>query len=458
VLYSGFVQDPNMKQSRYNIWADAGDGDCFLFNGISGGLKRLSKKEKQDVEEFTAGTPVDCSPKLLEDLILGRMLIPDDADELEILSALYQRSRHNTSRFSLTMVTSLGCNFDCPYCFEAKHPSIMDDEVQEAVLCVLEDQLPKISSFEVNWFGGEPLVGKKPLLAIADQFIEKCDAAGVEYGSSMTTNGYLLTEGTCLELKQRRLGSVQVGLDGPPDIHDKMRPLADGKGSFWRIVENLHYAIDHFMVGVRVNIGTQNFDQVEDLFMILAEEGFGQKLSVYPGQLVGVSNAAAPSSSYHSCFGHRQFASVEQRFLDLAIQYGLAEPKLPGPSGAPCTAVRANELVVGSKGELYKCWESVGNPSDVIGDIRHYTELNGRMERWLKYDPFHNQECRNCIALPVCMGGCAHHGMNALLYDNRCHTFKHTYEEQIVKYARAATSGFVPLKSVSAQRMTMDTR
>jgi uncharacterized protein len=435
-----------------------GDGDSYLFNGVSGGLKRLSQEERRAVAAFTAGLPVECSPKLLEDLVLGRMIVPEDADELQILSAKYQRSRHDTSHFSLTLVTSLGCNLDCPYCFEAKHPSIMDGEVQEALLRVLEDQLPKISRFEANWFGGEPLVGKKPLLALADQFIEKCDAAGVEYGSHMTTNGYLLSERTCEELKQRRLDSVQVGLDGPPDIHDKMRPLADGKGSFWKIVENLHHAVDHFTVSVRVNVGTQNFDRVEELFEILVEEGFAQRLNVYPGQLVGVYNAAAPSSTYRSCFGHRQFATVEQHFLDLAMQYGLAQPGLPGPSSTPCTAVRANELVVGSKGELYKCWESVGNPSDVIGDIRQYTELNGRLERWLKYDPFQNQECRTCVALPVCMGGCAHHGMNPLLYDNRCHTFKHTYEEQIVKYARAAASGFVPLMAVAGQRLTMDTR
>jgi hypothetical protein len=48
--------------------------------------------------------------------------------------------------------------------------------------------------------------------------------------------------------------------------------------------------------------------------------------------------------------------------------------------------------------------------------------------------------------------------MSALLYENRCHTFRHTYEQQVVKYAKAATSGFVPLQSVSSRRMTMDTR
>ena len=446
-----------MKQSRYNIWADAEDGGSYLFNGISGGLKHLSGEEREAVEAFTTGALVDCSVKLLEDLVRGRMLIPDDADELKMLSERYNQSRYNTSHFGVTLITSLGCNFDCPYCFEAKHPSIMDDEVQEAILTVLEDQLPKIASFGVNWFGGEPLVGKKPLLALSDRFIEKCDAAGVEYSAQMTTNGYLLTEQTCVELKQRRLGSVQVGLDGPEDIHDRMRPLASGAGSFRRIMENLHYAVEHFDIHVRVNISAENFDRVEELFIALKEEGFAGKLSVYPGQLVGVHNVAAPSSTYHGCFGHRQFAVAEQRFIDLAIQYGLASVTLPEATATPCTAVRSNELVIGSKGELYKCWESVGG-SDVIGNIRNYRELNGRLERWLKYDPFQNEECRSCVALPVCMGGCAHHGMSALLFDNRCHTFRHTYKEQVVKYAKAARSGFVPLQSVSSRRMTMDTR
>ncbi len=219
-----------MKQSRYNIWADAEDGGSYLFNGISGGLKHLSGDERKAVEAFTRGAYVECSAKLLEDLVRGRMLIPDDTDELKTLSEQYNRSRYDTSHFGVTLITSLGCNFDCPYCFEAKHPSIMDDEVQEAILAVLDDQLPRITSFGVSWFGGEPLVGKKPLLALSDRFIAKCDAAGVEYSAQMTTNGYLLTQETCVELKQRRVTSVQVGLDGPADVHDRMRPLANGAG------------------------------------------------------------------------------------------------------------------------------------------------------------------------------------------------------------------------------------
>ncbi len=99
-----------------------------------------------------------------------------------------------------------------------------------------------------------------------------------------------------------------------------------------------------------------------------------------------------------------------------------------------------NELVIGSHGELYKCWNSVGNSREVIGHIRDHKNLNGRLAKWLAYDPFSNDECRSCIALPVCMGGCAHHAFDKLQHENRCGTFCHTYREQVREYVDFAES------------------
>jgi uncharacterized protein len=121
--------------------------------------------------------------------------------------------------------------------------------------------------------------------------------------------------------------------------------------------------------------------------------------------------------------------------------------------------VRANELVVGSKGEVYKCWESVGNPQEVIGHIRDYENPNGRLEKWLKYDPLANSECRSCIALPVCMGGCARHAMDVLQYDNRCGTFRHNYRDKVLAFVEAAdhasSNNFLPLTQLAT---AMETR
>jgi uncharacterized protein len=100
--------------------------------------------------------------------------------------------------------------------------------------------------------------------------------------------------------------------------------------------------------------------------------------------------------------------------------------------------MRANELVVGAGGELYKCWESVGDPQEVIGHISSWRDPNDRILKWLTYDPFTDEECRSCPALPVCMGGCAHHAMQAKLRDSRCSTFRYTQVEQVDEYVSAA--------------------
>ena len=195
-----------VKESRYNIWVEHKNA-VYVFNGISGALLRVPKDDYHSLRKFLSdGGKSNCSPKLLEQMAYGYMLIPDNFDELSSLSSLYNASRWDTSTFGLTIVTSLGCNFDCPYCFEAKHPSVMDDNIQRAVLNVLDDQISNgIKGFYVTWFGGEPLVGKKSLLSLSDAFIEHCQRRHIDYTASIVTNGYLLDEKTCAELRDRKV-------------------------------------------------------------------------------------------------------------------------------------------------------------------------------------------------------------------------------------------------------------
>jgi uncharacterized protein len=450
-----------VKESRYNVWIERGNA-AYVFNGASGALLRVPALEREGLANFLSGDEhAHCPPRLLRDLALGRMLVPDRGDEVEVLARRYEASRSNTSHFALTIVTSLGCNFDCPYCFESKHPSILDPDVEQAVLEVLDDQLPNIRTFHVTWFGGEPLVGKRPLLALSEAFLARCSRADVAYSADIITNGFLLDEQTCVELRDRNVRAAQVSLDGPPEIHDRMRPLAGGKSSFWGIVQNLHHAVNYLDVGIRMNVDAENFGHARELLEILRAEGLAGRLQIYIGQLVGMADGAgAPSATYGGhCFTNRAFAQAELEFAELAARYGFAQASLPAPVGAPCTAVRANELVVGSEGELYKCWDSVGNRLEVVGHIRDYQNPNGRLRKWLKYDPFRDAECRGCLALPVCMGGCAHHAMDLTQYENRCGTFRHTYRERVLAFVESAeTRGTEGLMLAQTTLPRMETR
>ncbi len=428
-----------MKQSAYNVWIERSSG-AYVYNGISGSLLKIDAGNHAALRAYLDRGSMDCPPSLLEQLVRGRMLIADDVDELEALRQRRNASQSDTRHLGLTLITSLGCNFDCPYCFEAKFPSVMNNPVQAAVLRLVDDQIPKIDQLTVTWFGGEPLVGKRVINRLSKAFIERCDQAQIGYDASIVTNGYLLTEDACQELRDAKVASAQVTIDGPPEVHDRMRPLVNGLGTFWQIVKNLHHAVKYMSVNVRVNIDTKNVGETEKLLQILVAEGLAGKLGVNLGHLVGGTDShAGPSASYKpACLTNAEFAHAEVEFNRIADRYGFGTAGLPAPTGAPCTAVRANELVVGSKGELYKCWESVGDAREVIGHIDDYENLNSRTGKWLKYNPFEIDECRSCIALPVCMGGCAQHAMDKIQYHNRCGTFRHTFREQVHDFVEHA--------------------
>ena len=113
-----------MKESRYNIWVDDGT-QSYVYNGFSGKVAAVPTAQREPIARFLAGddaAPAD--PALLHALVDGQMIIADGFDELSLLRRRYALTRRNADRFHLTVVTSLGCNFDCPYCFEAKHPSL----------------------------------------------------------------------------------------------------------------------------------------------------------------------------------------------------------------------------------------------------------------------------------------------------------------------------------------------
>ncbi len=400
----------------------------------------LSADEWAATRAFLAGSESFPAVELLRDLTLGRMLVEDDLDEVGLLERRYRAGTGGRTSFALTIVTSLGCNFDCPYCYQVKPRAILDDETVALLVDVLDEQLPTITQFAVTWFGGEPLLATERIDDLSHAFIERCDAAGVAYSANIVTNGYLLTRDVAQRLRDARVGSAQITLDGPAEIHDLMRPLRSGRGTFDVILDNVVACADLIPIAIRVNLDTANAGHYQRLLDQLVERGLAGRITVYPGRIVAYDEGiGAPSESYQpQCLTLPQFATVEREFRAAARERGLASAQLPQPVPSPCTAVRANELVVGANGELYKCWDSVGNDEEVIGHLRSWKDPNDRVLKWLHYDPFTDEGCRSCIALPTCMGGCAHHAMLDRAGDSKCSTFRTTYRQQVEDYAASA--------------------
>jgi uncharacterized protein len=422
-----------MRESRYNVWVEDGP-EAHVYNGFSGRLVAVPTGQREPIRRFLDGdddAPVDAD--LIRTLVGAHVLIADSSDELDLLRRRYEATRRNPDRFRLTIVTSLGCNFDCPYCFEAKHPELLTGAVQERLLRLVDRKLPEVRELAVVWYGGEPLVGLSALLGLSAEFQARTAAAGVGYTASIITNGYLLTPEVARQLRERGVTRAQITLDGPPEVHDVRRPLASGRGTFDTILANVVAVAGIIDVSLRVNLDRGNAGDYPRLLRTLADAGLAGRVDVQPAHVVvPAGQAGAPSGTYQvTCLPRPEYASVEQEFLRRAAGLGFATTADPGPVGAPCTAVRDNELVVGSRGELYKCTETVGDPSEVVGNLLDWPRPGDRLMKWLTYDPFGDDDCRSCPALPVCMGGCAYHAMDSRTRDSRCSTYRFRHREQV---------------------------
>lgn len=424
-----------LRESRYNIWDSVG-GEEYVYNGVSGGLLRLDPEQRREMERLLDGEDSRIEPALLLKLIQGRMLVEPDTDEIQLLRQRYEVTKRARDAMGLTIVTSLGCNFACPYCFEDKPSSRLTPGTAAAVVALVENQAARqeLKSLRVTWFGGEPLVGRRELYSLGEQFLDVAHRYDIDYSADIITNGYLLDDEACQILAAQNVVSAQIGLDGPREIHDCYRPLLNGSGTFDRVLENIRRAAQYFDVSVRVNVDKQNVGAAQQVLAVLAGQGLADKVTVYLGHLVALTtNPAAPSAHFGAdrCLSIADYSAAAGDFTGLATHLGLGSPSMPQPCGAPCTAVRENEWVVGPQGQLWKCWDNVGDEAHTVGTIFELNEGMQQPSAYDAYDPFRDAECMACIALPVCMGGCAHHAFEEGQRDNRCGTFRFEYRQQM---------------------------
>src|SRR3954454_10308157 len=199
-----------MRQSRYNVVVERGER-TWIHNGLSGQIRAIDADVWRDVLAFLDGDDSRVPPvDTLHDLTGMRMLVGDEVDEVEVLERRYRAGTADTSSFALTIVTSLGCNFDCPYCFENKPAAILDEETERLLLEVLDAQLPTIEQFEVTWYGGEPLLAQDRIDRMSEAFIERARTHDVAYAASIVTNGYLLTPDVARRLKALAVRKAQI--------------------------------------------------------------------------------------------------------------------------------------------------------------------------------------------------------------------------------------------------------
>ncbi len=430
-----------LKQSRYNIFYNI-DGEDWLFNTSNLGLVQIGLSIIKYLTNETidlGDCPVDVKDEL-EELEEGGFLTQINVDELKVLRYIYDTDKHNKDFLSITILPTLDCNCCCYYCFEIENTlrtrksglgSLLD--IEKEVLVFLESKIQETKNLSVAWFGGEPLLRFDVIEYFSSKIIDIANKYGVNYTASLTTNGYYLSSIPDIvhRLKQCHIDSFQITLDGAPEDHNQIRRLKNNSGTtFNKMLEGIELLYrSSFNISVRINVSKKNYKNLTKLFDILEDKGL-KNLKIYFGQLIDYSD------SYHSqlYFSQEEYAKAIEELYSLLkkrkFRYGL-DDHYP-VNARPCIANRIDSAIIDCFGNIYKCRSQVGEFEKRIGNV---CELNNqtidealREINWFEWNPFQYSKCRECVYLPLCMGGCPYS-----LYDDddalpKCDAWKYNLE------------------------------
>lgn len=303
-----------MKESKYNISVEY-NNQQLLFNSRTIATASLDTEAKEILKAVRNNDEIKESDLVKQMKQVG-FLVDDGVDELQQLEMNYTLSKYQKSGLALVIAPTMACNFACPYCYEGIQKGIMSEKIQDKIISLVSQFAKEHQNIHVTWFGGEPLLAKADIYNMSEKMLQICKQEQVDYEAGIITNGYLLDEGTILKLKEYKVKSVQITIDGLPDSHNKKRRLKNNSDepTFEQILNNTICAKEHgIRVAVRVNVDNETEKQLKQLLDLMIENDLGEEL--YLGRVQGNTDSSKTFSD--KCLSEKEFACTSVAFENL---------------------------------------------------------------------------------------------------------------------------------------------
>jgi uncharacterized protein len=326
---------------------------------------------------------------------------------------------------SLVLNLTNQCNLSCQYCYEFGEdkvatpegkPKFMDLETAKASVDFLLEQSVGRKSIHITFFGGETLMNFPLLKSVVAYATERAAAADRNIDFSLTTNATLLTAAIIEFLSENRIG-VTVSMDGPPDLHDKLRVFANGRGSYDVIAPRVRALIDGHRtraITARVTLTAGVTDVVRIYRHLRDDLGFHEigfaPVTTAPDRLYAINEKGMDGVL-------EQFHVLADEWLEYALRgemHGfsnvsdtIAELCQGVNKSHPCGA--ALGLVgVGPSGDIAPCHRFVDSDTHSLGHISTGIDREKQSDFLTRGHIGAKYDCHSCWARPLCAGGCHH--------------------------------------------------
>ncbi len=389
-----------MKKSKYNYLVSRKENQSLLFNTRNHALIEV---DDDTLKKYNNGT---LDSEIVEAMSELGFLIENDVDELKEMQEDYEKFCVDHSRLELTVMTTERCNFRCPYCYQNHEAKDMTLEKAQT-LCKFLKEIYKneTHTVDLSWFGGEPLLNPEPIFLV-EKLLREWNFGGY---SHITTNGYLLTDEMLERFrKETRIDSLQITLDGTTEQHNATRRHVSGKPTYEVICKNIQNAVAKgFYVTIRLNLNKEN----ENIDPFLKElEQLRLDRTRYEIHITNAHNFEYSEKLKNFYYDTpEEFSEAYTKVQDSLIRANYRFQK-NWTKDAGCSFERDNVFLVSCDLNLYLCTSCELSEYFKQGYIRIdgslYLNENYRKRRELSV--FKEEECRECIVLPMCMGACTY--------------------------------------------------
>lgn len=367
------------------------EGGVLVFHTLTRALLLLTQ------EEYTA-------PDAVAELRSSWFRVPQEMDDMKyadrvrfIRRTMQKEPEHITS---YTIFTTTDCNARCFYCYEmgrSRIPMSAETAHKAADYIAAHCGGEKVG---IQWFGGEPLFNK----AVIDIICNDLAAKGVEYHSTMISNGYLFDDATVKQAVELwKLRRIQITLDGTEETYNRSKAFIykDGKSPYQVVLANIQRLLDAGVsVHIRLNMDEHNADNLMELADELHERFGGKgKFSVYSHTLfefAGSKTHIRAQEERHQLYQKQQQLRKKLDDYGIGASYYLRQK----PRLRQCMADSGSSVTILPNGELGLCEHY--SEDNFVGSLDGKEPERSVIQSFREYwEPI--EACKTCFYYPDCI-------------------------------------------------------
>jgi len=432
-----------MKYSKYNLLIPNSDDsdNYFLFNTFNGSCLNINADTARQIQN---GSINGINEDVRNIFMNSGIIIPSKVYEEKIFSYMHGSEKYGSMHLAATVLLTWACNLQCIYCFQGHENRIGNMSIEEADRLIkfltLSAKYRGSKSISIVLFGGEPLINIDVGFYILEKVKNYCNENDMLFFSSIITNGTLLNIGIVKKLQEYNCQMLQITLDGVKDVHNTRRVYANNKGSFDEIIDVLKLMNSYSEINtvIRINVDKINEKDTYKLLEYIGKNGINlTNCRVDFGIVRGETSACSGYSS--NCFAENEIGDLLYDLWSFAEEQGFKFNIKPMRRAMHCGLYRDNQYTFTPNLDIYKCWEQVGEKEHLMGkldDDGKFVNTTYAFYDWMSVDPLKNSECKECVYLPTCGGGCGviSYNQTGTYHSSGCFKVKGTVEKQVLKY------------------------